>query len=70
MIWDWTSIFVERRQRSAAFLALTVVLMFLGLAWFGASGVRGSDQYWYVADVESLIDGRGVQTNEILSQIL
>ena len=50
---------------SAVFLALTVVFIFLAFIWFGASGVRGSDQYWYVADVESLIDGRGVQTNEI-----
>ena len=65
MIWDWTRIFVDNRQRTAALLILTVVLIFLGLVWFAASGVRGSDQYWYVADVESLIDGRGVRTNEI-----
>jgi hypothetical protein len=32
---------------------------------FAASGVRGSDQYWYIVDVESLIAGRGVTTNEI-----
>jgi hypothetical protein len=50
---------------SAMLLALMVVFIFLVSAWFGASGVRGSDQYWYVADVESLIDGRGIQTNEI-----
>jgi hypothetical protein len=40
-------------------------MTFIALVWVGASGVRGSDQYWYVADVESLIEGRGVQTNEI-----
>jgi hypothetical protein len=42
-----------------------VVAIFIALVCVGAAGVRGSDQYWYVADVESLIDGRGVQTNEI-----
>jgi hypothetical protein len=57
--------FLKSRQMSAVFLALTVVFIFLAIVWFGASGVRGTDQYWYVTDVESLIDGRGVQTNEI-----
>ncbi len=65
MIWDRARIFVDRRRRAAALLILLVLLMHLGLVWFAASGVRGSDQYWYVADVESLIEGRGVQTNEI-----
>jgi hypothetical protein len=52
-------------QRSARLLVAIVVLTFVSLVWFGASGVRGEDQYWYVADVESLITGRGVQTNEV-----
>jgi len=52
-------------SRVGALLVLAAVLIFVVLVVVGASGVRGSDQYWYVADVESLIDGRGVQTNEI-----
>ncbi len=52
-------------SRAAVLLTLGVVLLFIVLVWVGTSGIRGSDQYWYVADVESLIDGRGVQTNEI-----
>src|SRR5215467_13910721 len=50
---------------SPAILVVAVVVIFVVLVWVGAFGVRGSDQYWYVADVESLVQGRGVQTNEI-----
>src|SRR5919108_5969848 len=46
-------------------LIVAVLLIFTVLVWIGASGVRGSDQYWYVADVESLIEGHGVQSNEV-----
>jgi hypothetical protein len=49
----------------SAIPAVVAVLIFSALVWISASGVRGSDQYWYVADVESLLDGHGVQTNEI-----
>jgi len=52
-------------SRATAALAVAAVFIFMLLVWVGASGVRGSDQYWYIADVESLVDGRGVQTNEI-----
>lgn len=49
----------------SAIPAVALVAIFIVLVWVGAAGVRGSDQYWYVADVESLIDGRGAHTNEI-----
>src|SRR5262245_9247276 len=52
-------------SRASVLLAVAVAAIFIVLVWVGTSGVRGSDQYWYVADVESLIDGHGVQTNEI-----
>jgi hypothetical protein len=65
MIWDRARLFADKRRRAGAYLVVLVFLIVLGLVWFAASGVRGSDQYWYVADVESLIEGRGVQTNEI-----
>lgn len=56
----------ESWSRATAILTLLAVLVFVSLIWFGASGgLRGDDQYLYVADVESLITGRGVQTNEI-----
>src|SRR5262245_8093548 len=52
-------------SRTEALLIVAVLLIFIVLVWIGASGLRGSDQYWYVADVESLIGGHGVQSNEI-----
>ena len=52
-------------SRPEALLIVAVLLIFIVLVWIGASGVRGSDQYWYVADVESLVEGRGVQSNEV-----
>jgi len=55
----------KTRLGFAAIPAVAAVLIFSALVWIGASGVRGSDQYWYVADVESIVDGHGVQTNEI-----
>jgi len=31
--------------------------------WFGAEGVRGTDQYWYAADVETLVEQKPPITN-------
>lgn len=53
------------RPGACTLLLLSAIAIFIALAWLGASDVRGSDQYWYVADVDSLSSGRGVQTNEI-----
>jgi len=47
-------------------LILVIISIFIFLIYWGSSsGVRGSDQYWYLADVESLLNGQGVQTNNI-----
>ena len=47
-------------------LILVIISIFIFLIYWGSSsGVRGSDQYWYLADAESLINGQGVQTNII-----
>jgi len=48
-------------------LSLVVVLAaVVGTALVAASGgVRGSDQYWYLADVQTLIDGGSATTNNI-----
>ena len=35
----------------------------LALIWFGADGVRGTDQYSYVADVERIVNGQPPITN-------
>jgi hypothetical protein len=60
-----TSPLAEVWSRALLLPALAVVFIFIVLVGIGMSGVRGSDQYWYVADVESLINGRGIQTNEV-----
>lgn len=36
---------------------LLAMALHILLVWIGAAGVRGSDQYWYVADVEALMRG-------------
>ncbi|MCK5848521.1 MAG: hypothetical protein KAH01_04930, partial [Caldisericia bacterium] len=46
-------------------LIVFVVLLFIGFVVYAATGPRMHDQYWYLADVESLINGLGVQTNNI-----
>jgi len=47
-------------------LILVIISIFIFLIYWGSSsGVRGTDQYWYLADAESLINGQGVQTNDI-----
>ena len=52
-------------KRWSAGLALLALLLFLGIALYGAVGLRGSDQYWYAGDVRMLnATGRGV-TNAI-----
>ncbi|MBN2376031.1 MAG: hypothetical protein JXD22_06505 [Sedimentisphaerales bacterium] len=42
---------------------IAVVALFVCLTFYAGVELRGDDQYWYVADVESLLDGNGVQTN-------
>ena len=47
-------------------LILVIISIFIFLIYWGSSsGVRGTDQYWYLADAESLINGQGIQTNNI-----
>ena len=47
-------------------LIFLVVGIFIFLVyWSSSSGIRGTDQYRYLADVESLLHGQGVQTNII-----
>ena len=46
-------------------ILLAVVCLYIGLTWYGSSGLRGTDDLWYVADVESLITGHGAHTNNI-----
>ena len=43
-------------------LALALVVA-VSLVWYGAEGVRGTDQYWYVADVERIVSGTPPVTN-------
>ena len=57
----------DRRLQLVLVLAAVV---FVGWAVWGAAGVRGTDQYWYVADVASLVEGRGVQTNHVYPNVV
>ena len=41
-----------------------VTVVFVSLVLFAASDFRGSDQYWYIADVETLLQGGPKTTNE------
>lgn len=48
-----------------------IFILFLVLGYIiSKAGLRGSDQYWYVADTESLLNGNGIQTNNILPNII
>jgi len=56
------------RKLQFSFFTVTILLVFITLGIFmSKAGLRGSDQYWYVADTESLLNGNGIQTNNILS---
>jgi 4-amino-4-deoxy-L-arabinose transferase-like glycosyltransferase len=47
-------------------LVAVMVLLFIVLTfWAAMAGIRGTDQYWYLADSQSLISGHGVHTNVI-----
>ncbi len=62
------SVTPDKRARSLTKTNLLVAILltvFLLLVIFASSGVRGSDQFWYLAEVESILHGQGVQTNNI-----
>lgn len=46
-------------------IGIFAICLFTVLVVFGGSGVRGSDQYWYVADVQSLIEGDASHTSNM-----
>ena len=52
----------ERLEKAVLLLAIVLALF---LVFYGAAGVRGTDQYWYVADVETLSRGLAPVTNNI-----
>ncbi|NNE48074.1 MAG: hypothetical protein HKN37_15590 [Rhodothermales bacterium] len=49
---DWTPLIVAS-------------LVFAAIVALGAGGVRGTDQYWYVADAEAVASGDGFFTNHV-----
>lgn len=51
------------KHRRMLIILLLVVLMFIGLVVYASPYTRGTDQFWYVSDVESLIEGRGNSSN-------
>ena len=57
---------VDKPSRTVILYALAVVCLYALLGFVNShGGIRGSDQFWYVADTESLLNGEGVQTNYI-----
>lgn len=44
---------------------IIVIVFYICISLYGASGLRGTDDYWYVADVESLITGNGPYSNNV-----
>ncbi len=44
-------------------ILLTSLLLSVALLSYSTNGIRGSDQYWYIADVSSLADGQSSTTN-------
>lgn len=52
---------IRTRLAVAAFVGLVVV----ATLYAASGGVRGSDQYWYVADVETLVRDRAIATNVV-----
>lgn len=63
--------FINTDSNSKVQIALFASVILLCFIVFGflisQAGLRGSDQYWYVADTESLLNGTGVQTNNIFA---
>ncbi|MDX1740473.1 MAG: hypothetical protein R3178_04230, partial [Rhodothermales bacterium] len=56
----------SRRWSSADWAPLGVTsLVFCTLVVLGAGGLRGTDQYWYVADAARLAAGESAHTNEV-----
>lgn len=52
----------DRQSRFVLGLAAVLLIAFV---LYGAAGVRGTDQYWYVADVAKLADGGPAVTNSV-----
>ncbi len=57
------SIFITHKWQ-VSFL-IFALLVFIFFATYASSGPYADDHYWYLADVESIIQGRGVQSNNI-----
>jgi len=51
-------------------LTLIVLLATVLLYWHYVTGVRGSDQYWYLSDTETLVSGSSPHTNTVFSGML
>ncbi len=52
-------------DKSILVYVLLVTVIFISLILYAASDFRGSDQYWYVADVETLVQGGSRTTNSV-----
>ncbi len=51
------------RTRAPLLIGLAALSVFVTIISIAARGVRGSDQYWYVADLDMVTAGRGMVSN-------
>ena len=59
------------RHRNRSIICLIIASLFYVLAVIhGSSGIRGTDQFWYLADVESLVAGNGPISNHYFPGLL
>lgn len=56
---------LQKIKTNLGFLTITFVLLVCVLHVIFVDGVRGSDQYWYLADVETLAKGLSPLTNNV-----
>jgi hypothetical protein len=61
------SISIDKSALACIFLA---TIIFVCLILFAASDFRGTDQYWYVGDVETLLEGGKTTNNVYPAQIM
>lgn len=58
-----TSWWTENTRHTSLFILYLITVTMLTAILLGAHGVRGTDQYWYLADVTTLIEGREPLSN-------
>jgi 4-amino-4-deoxy-L-arabinose transferase-like glycosyltransferase len=61
---------IHKLDKTVLLILFVIVSAFIGLVLYATSGLRGSDQYWYVSDVETILEGGPNVTNNIYPSYL